>query len=269
MNTYFNGLISKGLIVFSVLLISACGAKEAELNVNIIGEGSVTAPSGVDCSESCVAMVRLNPPTIGNKIVKITATPAPGYEFLGWNNQYCTPDEVCNMKFSGLCVDQLFCSTGTMYSGQRVEAIFVDSSLLVDSGWSEQSICAVLGDDEVQCWSARIDEVEQVPALNNPQKVAVGGYSACALVDEGVSCWGRSNFLPTGAPQLYPPLDMEMLSSQICVLDQEGVKCWGRNGLIDTPEFTNPTNLRKRHVEDPDSIRDVFCVDDVGVEVCW
>ncbi|MGB1059401.1 MAG: hypothetical protein ACPGZU_04675 [Ketobacter sp.] len=269
MSKGLKGLAVKALLMFSVVLVSACGAKDAGLNLTIIGEGSVTSPSGVDCSESCAATVKLSPPTIGNKLVEITATPAPGYTFLGWNNQYCTPDDVCDLKYTGLCADQLLCLTGFIYSGQRVEAVFVDSSLLVDSGWSELAVCAILGDGEVRCWSASQDEVEQVPALNNPQQVAVSDYAACALVDEGISCWGKPNFLPEDGPTVYPPLEMEMLRGEICVLDQEGVKCWSAYGPPEIPEFVNPTNLRKRSVETPEFIGKEFCVDDEGAEVCW
>lgn len=260
----------KYLLTLSVLLISACGAQDAELDVKLIGQGTITSPSGVDCSEPCVAMVRISPPFIGNKRVEVTATPAPGYEFLGWNHISCTADEVCDIKYSGVCADQLLCLTGIMYSEEVIKPVFVDSSLLLDSSWSERAICAVFSSGEVQCWAHFfLDDVEQVPQLNNPQKVAVGGNVACAQVDEGISCWGHPNLLPQGGPLVYPPLEMEMLGSRICVLDQQGVKCWGTNGMTETPEFTSPENLRTRHLVTPEYDGYQFCVDDGGEEVCW
>lgn len=265
MNHYY-----KWLLVFSVVLISACGAQEVELNVTLYGEGRITSPAGVDCSEDCVAKVQLSPPFIGNKRVRLTANPAPGYEFLGWNHHSCTSEEICDLEFTGICFDQLLCSTGIVYSEQAIKPVFVDSALLLASDWSERSICAVFSSGEVQCWAHFYQsEVENVPQLNNPQNVAVGGSVACAQVDEGISCWGHPNLLPKGAPLVYPPLEMKMLSSQICVLDQEGVKCWSSIGLRDTPEFTNPMNLRTKAINTPDFSGYQFCVDDEGVEVCW
>lgn len=182
-------LYFKVLAVLTCVMLTACGAQDVELNVKMSGKGTVTSPAGVDCSESCVATVNINPPRIGNKYIKITATPASGYEFLGWNHHSCTADEVCDLKFSGLCIDQALCLTGTMYSDESIQPVFVNSSLLLDSGWSERAVCAAFGSGEVQCWgSSSYEEVQQVPALNNPQMVAVGGNSACALVDEGIRC---------------------------------------------------------------------------------
>ncbi|RLU02680.1 MAG: hypothetical protein D9N11_07975 [Ketobacter sp.] len=260
----------KWISLFSVLLLSACGAQEVELNVKLVGQGTINSAAGVDCSEPCVAMVKLSPPLIGNKRVKTSATPAPGFVFLGWNHRSCTDSEVCDIEFMGLCVDQLLCITGMMYFEETIRPVFVDASYLLDSGWSESAVCAAFSSGEVECWSRyQGDEVEQVPALNNPQQVAVGGNVACAQVDEGIHCWGFPNFLPQGAPQVYPPLEMEMLGSRICVLDQEGVKCWGTDGPRETPEFTEPANLRKQYMITPNLRGNQFCVDDAGEEKCW
>lgn len=260
----------KWLSLFCVLLLSACGAQEVELGVRLVGEGTITSPAGVDCSEPCDALVKIKPPFIGNKYVEMTATPAPGYEFLGWNHHSCAADEVCDLEFMGLCADQALCITGLIYFEEVIKPVFVDSSLLLDSGWSERAICAAFSSGDVQCWSHHfLDEVEDVPALNNPQKVAVGGNVACAQVDEGIHCWGSTNLLPQGAPLVYPPLEMEMIGSRTCVLDQDGVKCWGTNGLRETPEFSNPMNLRKQYMVTPTLSGNQFCVDDDGEEMCW
>ena len=261
----------KWISLFSVLLLSACGAQEADLNINLVGQGTISSPSGVDCSESCVAKVKIPPPFIGNKRVTVTATAATGSVFLGWNYRFCASDaEICEVIYSGLCADQALCLTGLKYFEESMRPVFVDASYLLDSGVGGFGVCAVFNTGEVQCWSRNPGGVaEQVPALNNPQQVAVGSNVACAQVDEGIHCWGLANQLPQDAPLLYPPLEMEMLSNKICVLDQEGVKCWDANGMWETPEFTAPANLRTQNMDTEDLSGYYFCVDDAGVETCW
>lgn len=260
----------KGCLVVLVLLLSACGAQDVDLNVVMAGQGSITSPGGVDCEASCTASVKINPPFIGNKIVKLTATAAPGYEFIGWNHRSCTAAETCDLEFSGICADQLICSTGLVYFEETIKPVFVDSSILLDAGWSESAVCAAFSSGEVQCWPRSAnDEVGQVPPLNNPQQVAVAGNAACAQVDEGVQCWGHPNLIPNDAPLLYPPMEMEMLTARVCVIDQEGLKCWGTAGEISTPAVVNPTNLRKQYVETPQWSGHQFCVDDDGEPLCW
>lgn len=254
----------------SLILLTACGAQESELNIDLVGAGTITTNSGASCSESCVAKVKINPPFIGNKKVQVDADPAPGFMFLGWNHGSCEDTDTCAIEYSGLCADQLFCSTGLVYFAESIRPVFVDTSMLLDTGWSRSAVCAVFASGELSCWARfNADEVEDVPALNNPQQVAVAGSVACAQVDEGIRCWGHPNLIPGTAPLLYPPLEMEMITARICVVDLEGLKCWGTQGEIETPQVVHPVNLRKRYLETQSWSGEQFCVDDGGEEICW
>jgi len=78
--------------------------KNFTLKVGYVGDGSITsAPAGIDCATNCSATYRA-----GTRVT-LTATPAPGYHFVGW-------DSVCPGT-TGPCVV-------TVNSDKFVDAIF-------------------------------------------------------------------------------------------------------------------------------------------------
>jgi hypothetical protein len=61
------------------------------------GRGTITSPAGIACTNKCgLGLPDGSPP------VTLTATPAPGYEFLGWSGGPCSGPGPCTVIVNGL-----------------------------------------------------------------------------------------------------------------------------------------------------------------------
>lgn len=61
------------------------------------GRGTITSPAGITCTNKCgLGLADGSPP------VTLTATPAPGYEFLRWSSGPCSGPGPCTVAVNGL-----------------------------------------------------------------------------------------------------------------------------------------------------------------------
>jgi hypothetical protein len=102
-----------------------------------------------------------------------------------------------------------------------------------------------MDDTGVVCWGDDFFEVPQevldVPALDNPQKLSAGEGHNCALDNSGIVCWGQQGITSTTVPtNLNAIADVTANSGYVdagtafvddnsftCALDNSGVLCWG------------------------------------------
>lgn len=279
------------LRVLSALLIitalTACGGATTKVTVNVVGEGRVTSPSGIDCGTRCEVTVRLNnevPTATGT--MDITAIPEPGNRLLGWNYGDCDQSNNCTLQLEQYCaigmspLSETRCSVWDSNT-YIIKPVFVRDADVMAQGWSPYTSCAIFTNMELRCWNS-YGESSEVPTVSNPTQVVTEKTISCVEDDSGVQCWGAHSrptyYCPAGVtfpsdqceviyperpplPDLYPPLTLAAGDGFVCALDVMGVKCWSGYGDTLVPELINPTNIR--------TVNRKICVDDVEGTVCW
>ena len=284
-------------ILIMIFGLGACGGSDlvtsGTLTVELLGGGDahVVAP-GIDCPGTCETEVELTQAQVstvfgGKKEVEVTLSTDSGDEFLLWLTYSnftvdWTSEANCNTNKNCTVVVESICGVATLpplcaansVNNVVLRAITVEQGSIIDWEWGGGDACVLYKNGMAQCWentreAYRDFERTVAPALINPTAISVYGDYACVLDAVGIHCWSDNDVVrePNVAFGLQDVESVEVISGVGCALDANGVTCWVgltnsiHAGLIEAPELTAPSNMRREGSQ--------VCVDDVAEQVCW
>ena len=142
----------------------------------------------------------------------------------------CTSNDIRN---------EIFCWGSDSY-GQATVPNFSENIISVAVGrWYS---CALLDNNDTQCWGAQTLSQFNPPILSNPTAIDSSAFHLCVFDDTGVVCWGNRQDV---VPNLINPSQISLTGFHSCALDDTGVVCWDENdeGQATVPSLNNPIKL--------------------------
>jgi len=123
--------------------------------------------------------------------------------------------------------------------------------------------------EKLECWQrdGGNNWGVEVPRLQNPSIVTIGGYHACALDDHGVQCWGSNLSGQAEVPSLEHPFFVSASDQDTCAIDASGVHCWGSHYKYPDPDMAVFPKLKHPSFLSM-GLQFTCALDDDGVR-CW
>ncbi len=190
---YFGPITRTSLQKTTALSSSITKETTRKLSLTIIGNGTVTSPSGINCQTgTCISDY---PSTFPGTSVTLTASPASGQKFSGWSDT-CTSTGDCTIvmntskkvsaTFTPIGIMPASCGSanGTTVSAQPTSNLCGTGSTpspVIDTGMSYSWTCAA-GSSSVSCGAHKTSTVPQpvcgsasgVPASSMPTTMLCG-----------------------------------------------------------------------------------------------
>ena len=255
------------------LLLSGC-----YLKVDVVGQGTVTDTlSGITCVDSCIKR------SVGSfKQAILTAEAAPGYQFVGFVEDYKDPyTDYVRVNEKSL---NIIYGYGYLYVGDteplalvqarsKVTAVFLPEGSVQQSQHTTGSLCVLGQDQSLQCWGKMQPVVAKLTDTVTGIVAEPGNFVTsnqwCLLTDSALKCWNETTLQSWPIPSsITSPTSAALSNDIVCVIDQgNGVptlSCLHEDGspLLGTPDITNPEQVSVNESGQ-------FCAEANGGTQCW